>query len=81
MTVVVEPDAANRRLQVEVDGDLLFRASELTLEGAAEKRLHEFEFRGLPAGRYTLRVTVFSTDAVRGTASETLEVIESCAQQ
>jgi hypothetical protein len=77
MTVVVEPDAANRRLQVELDGDLLFRSSELPLDGAEHQRFNDFQFRGLPAGRYTLRVTVFSANAVRGTASEKLEVIES----
>jgi hypothetical protein len=80
ITVVVEPDAANRRLQVEADGDHLFRSSELALEGATEKRLHEFEFRALPEGRYTLRVTVYSTDAVRGTASEKVEVVASLQQ-
>jgi hypothetical protein len=36
----------------------MFRASELELEGANEKRLHSVEFKNLPAGNYILRAAV-----------------------
>ena len=52
----------------------MFRASELTLSGADEKRLHTVEFRNLPAGHYTLRAEVYSTASMRGTASQPLIV-------
>src|SRR5690606_3402290 len=45
ITVAVEPDAANRTLRIEADGDRLYRSTEVTLEGATEKRLHTIEFK------------------------------------
>ena len=78
ITVAVEPDAANRVLRVEADGDQLFRASELTLNGADEKRLHAMEFRSLPAGAYALRAAVLDSKRhVRGIASHELVVTGS----
>ena len=73
--VVVEPHAANRTLQIEVDGDGMFSASEMPLEGDGEKRLHQFSFRGVPAGRYTIQAAVRSTSGVRGTATASVDVI------
>jgi len=78
ITVAVEPDAANRVLRIEADGDQLFRASELTLNGADEKRLHGMEFRSLPAGAYALRAAVLDSNRhVRGIASQELVVTGS----
>jgi hypothetical protein len=74
VTVAVEPDAENRTLHIEADGDQLFRASDITLSGASEKRLHTIEFRSLPAGRYIVRADVMSNDGLRGTASQDLVV-------
>ena len=78
--VAVEPDAENRALLIEADGDQLYRSSELTLTGASEKRLHNIEFRNLPAGNYTLRAQVRSSHDVRGQASQDLIVTGSGAQ-
>lgn len=78
ITVAVEPDAANRVLRIEADGEQLFRASELTLNGADEKRLHGMEFRSLPAGGYTLRAAVLDSKRhVRAVASQELVVTGS----
>ena len=74
ITVAVEPDAANRVLRVEADGDRLYRSTELTLEGETDKRLHTVEFKNLPAGAYELRAEVMSTDHVRGMATQELLV-------
>jgi hypothetical protein len=58
----------------------MYRSSELTLSGASEKRLHNVEFRNLPAGYYTLRAQVRSSHDVRGSASQELVVTGSGAQ-
>ena len=74
VTVTVEPDAQNRVLRIEADSDRMFRASDITLDGATEKRLHTVEFKNLPAGNYMLRAEVRSTTDVRGSASQELVV-------
>jgi hypothetical protein len=78
--VAVEPDADNRALLIEADGEQMYRSSELTLSGADEKRLHSVEFRNLPAGYYTLRAQVRSSSDIRGMASQELFVTGSGAQ-
>ena len=80
ITVAVEPDDENRVLRIEADGERYFRASELTLTGALDKRLHAVEFKNLPAGSYTLRAEVRSHEAVRGQASQELVVTSSGAR-
>jgi hypothetical protein len=77
ITVAVEPDAANRELRVEADGDQYFRASTMTLAGDGDKRLHTIEFKNLPAGSYMLRAEVLSRDTVRGQATQELFVTSS----
>ena len=74
ITVAVEPDEANRVLRIEADGDTVFRASDLSLSGANEKRMHAIQFKNLPAGTYTLRAQVFSSERVRGMAEQELVV-------
>ena len=74
ITVAVEPDEANRVLRIEADGDTVFRASDLSLSGASEKRMHAIQFKNLPAGTYTLRAQVFSSERVRGMAEQELVV-------
>lgn len=75
VTVAVEPDARNRTLRLEADGERFFRSTEENLEGADEKRLHVIQFRNLPSGEYTLRAEVLSADSVRGTAVRQLTVV------
>lgn len=72
--VAVQPDEQNRMLRIEADSADLFRASEFTLNGADEKRLHTVVFKGLPAGYYTLRAQVRSSTSVRGTAMHQVTV-------
>jgi hypothetical protein len=74
ITVAVEPDQANRMLRVEADGDRMFRATDVTLLGDEDKRLHVVEFKNLPAGAYELRAQVLSSDTVRGMARQELVV-------
>jgi hypothetical protein len=75
VVVVVEPHSANRTLRVELDGEGMFSASDITLEGGGEKRMHELYFRGIPAGRYTIVAEVHTARAVRGSAMESFNVI------
>jgi len=72
ITVAVEPDAKNRSLRIEADGERLFRASQVALEGAEAKRIHSVEFKNLPAGNYTLRAEVLSNDDIRGMAEQSI---------
>ena len=74
MVIAVEPNAANRTLRIEADGDQMYRSTEVTLEGDSEKRLHTVEFKNLPAGVYEVRAEVLSATIVRGTATQELEV-------
>jgi hypothetical protein len=72
--VAVQPDADNRTLRIEADSGDMFRASEVALMGAGEKRLHTFTFKNLSAGQYTLRAQVMSAHDVRATATNEMVV-------
>lgn len=74
ITVAVEPNAANRALRIEADGDRLFRSSEVRLSGENARRIHTIEFKNLPAGYYTVRAAVLSNASVRGAAEDSLIV-------
>ena len=72
--VAVEPFDHNRTLRVEADSNDMFRASEISLNGADEKRLHTITFKNLAAGRYLLRAQVLSSSDVLGTATDDVVV-------
>ena len=75
ITVAVEPNALNRTLVVEADGEFLFRSSAVELDGANGRRLHTLEFKNLPRGYYTVRAEVHSAgERVRGAAEDVLVV-------
>ena len=81
ITVAVEPNADNRSLRIEADGDKLFRSSEVVLEGEQSRRLHTVEFKNLPAGNYTIRAAVMSSEDVRGAVEQHLVVGDPGAVQ
>lgn len=72
--VAVEPDKANRSLRIEAESGDLYRASEIALGGAGEKRLHQLVFKNLTAGHYTLKAEVRSSSGVRGMATREVVV-------
>jgi hypothetical protein len=74
LIVAVEPNADNRLLRVEADGDNMFRATEMELAGKNEQRLHTVEFKNLPAGDYTLRAQVLSNSSVRSQTEQEIMV-------
>ena len=80
VTIAIEPDVQNRTLLIEADSDAMFRASEITLDGANERRIHNIEFKNLPAGNYILRAEVRSSTESRGKATQELVVTGSGAR-
>ena len=74
--VAVEPDDANRTLSIEADGESMYTASEIALQGASDKRLHQITFKSLVAGRYWVRAQVRSSTGVRGVATREIVVVE-----
>ena len=75
IVVSIEPDKANRTLRIEADGDRMFRSTEVTLDGDAEKRLHTVEFKNLAAGSYELRAEVLSENRLRASATQDFQVM------
>lgn len=73
--VAVEPNDENRFLWVEAESADLYRASQVSLNGAAEKRLHGFVFTSLTGGQYMLRAEVRSKSVVRGLATRSIVVV------
>ena len=59
--VAVEPDATNRVLRIEADGEQMFRSSELSLTEDASRRFYTVEFKNLAAGEYVVRAEVLSS--------------------
>ena len=74
MIIAIEPDAQNRTLRVEADGDNMFCSTEVQLAGDKEQRLHTVQFKNLAAGGYTLRAQVLSTSSVRSQATQEIMV-------
>jgi hypothetical protein len=74
MVIAVEPNADNRTLRVEADGDNMFCATEVPLAGDKEQRLHTIQFKNLAAGEYTLRAQVMSNSSVRSQTEQGIMV-------
>lgn len=55
--VRVRPDAANRMLAIELDGEY-YSSTERNLDGDRAARTYEFYFHRLPAGDYVLHASV-----------------------
>ncbi len=60
MTISVEPNADNRVLRIEADGENFFRATDLQLEGSHAPKTHTVSFKNVPAGNYMVRAQVLS---------------------
>jgi len=77
MIIAIEPDAQNRTLRVEADGDNMYTSTEMQLAGDREQRLHTIQFKDLAAGEYTLRAQVLSTSDVRSQTEQHIMVTGS----
>jgi len=74
MIIAVEPNAENRTLRVEADGDNMFCSTEVQLAGDKAQRLYTIQFKNLAAGDYTLRAQVLNTRSVRSEATQEIMV-------
>ena len=72
----VEPDSANRAIQVVAESSDWYRSSEIQLNGATAPRRSTFEFKDLPSGSYEIRVVLLGSDGQeRAAVVRKLEVI------
>jgi hypothetical protein len=73
---VVEPDSANRAIQVMAESPDWYRSSEVQLDGGTAPRKNTFEFKDLPSGTYEIHVTLLGSDGQqRALVVRKLEVI------
>jgi hypothetical protein len=71
----IEPDPANRAIQVTAESSGFYRSSEILLDGDAAPRRNSFEFKDLPPGSYDLHVTLLdSKGEPRASVVRTLQV-------
>jgi hypothetical protein len=66
VTIFVERDEDNRRLTIETDSAAFYRSSQIPLDGAKAPRTYTFTYSNLPAGMYSVEVTL---DDRRGTVT------------
>jgi hypothetical protein len=73
----VEPDAANRALEVVAESGEYYRSSSIQLEGSDAPRTISFEFRDVPGGNYDVRGTLISSAGkARGAVRQHVIVID-----
>ena len=60
--VSIEPSDENRSIQIAAESEDYFRSSEAEIDGASASRISQFEYRGLPAGEYTVRGVLIGRD-------------------
>ena len=75
----VEPDAANRSLEVVVDSADFYRSSTISLEGDSAPKTLTVDFRGLPPGDYEVTAVLIGEGRRRAIAQAHLDVLESGA--
>jgi hypothetical protein len=73
---IVEPDSANRAIQVIAESPDLYRSSELQLDGNSAPRKSTFEFKDLPSGTYEIHAMLLGSGGLqRALVDRKLEVI------
>ena len=58
----IEPDAANRALEVSAESDSFYRSSLIELEGERAPKTVSIRYPGLPAGEYDLRGALLNAE-------------------
>jgi hypothetical protein len=77
INAIVEPNTANRAIEVVADSGGYFRRSEAELDGDRAPRANQFHFTSLPAGVYQIRVAVKGASGqVLGSAVAEIRVID-----
>jgi hypothetical protein len=78
----VEPDAANRAIEVIADGEDFLRSSMMQLEGDRAPKMAVFEFRSLPPGEYQVTASLIGADGKQRAMERThVNVIASAASR
>jgi hypothetical protein len=73
---VVEPDPANRAIQVIAESPDSYRSSEVQLDGDTAPRRNTFEFKDLPSGSYEIHAMLLGSGGQqRALVVRKLEVI------
>jgi hypothetical protein len=73
---VVEPDPANRAIQVVAESPDSYRSSEVQLAGSAAPRRNTFEFKDMPSGTYEIHAVLLGSNGQqRALVVRKLEVI------
>jgi hypothetical protein len=76
--VQVEPDVANRSLEVVAESGDYYRSSRIQLDGSAAPRTISVQFRDVPGGDYDVRGTLLSgAGKVRAAARQRVLVVET----
>ncbi len=74
--VLVEPGEDNRALDIVVDAIDYYRGSVIPLDGARAARLHTVEYRGMPAGTYSVLIRLRARQGVSRTTQHTFYVVQ-----
>ncbi len=73
---IVEPSAANRWLEVEVDSADYYASSTVDLDGVRAARLHAVVFRDIPCGEYEVQVSLLGASGPLQTVYSRLVVMD-----
>ena len=74
----IEPDSANRALEIVIDSPDFYRSSMIQLEGDQAPRTSVVEFRGVPGGNYDISARLFGQSGEsRAVARRVVDVIAS----
>jgi hypothetical protein len=75
VTINVTRNAENRSLTIEAESEDYVRASTMQLDGEFEAYAHQYWFKQLPEGEYTVVARVKGAQGVRGTAALSVSVV------
>jgi len=73
----VEPDEANRTLNLVVSSPRYERSSEVPLEGKQSQRVNVFELRDVPPGLYEITATLVGSTGRLAQATQLVKVVPS----
>jgi hypothetical protein len=71
----VQPDDANRSVEVAIDSESYYSSSEIGVEGSKGPRVMQFDFRDVPAGSYSVTARLYSNGGVRAVANVSATLI------
>ena len=74
VTVIVEPNEANRSLLISVDGGNYYASSATDVDGEYARKINTRRFKDLPEGDYTATATLIRNDSSKRFAAITFVV-------